>query len=342
MSYEDEPTSSTTLEDSNLENIISNIIKDILEKLQEQEPYDECRNIINNSFLNAETGNNSKKELKSIEQSYLQSFIKRTKLFRSVSTLSLPHRQTFVYLTRATSRHYIVHRYEHTRHSMIGPNLSRTGFINRILIDTVVQLIVTFGILLTCFYVKPLRDFVGHNLMAVFGCLTIQLIMFIILLCTDESRKSWPGNYILLGVFTLLTSYLLGFITIKYGSETNMLISAGVALLSATAAVGISWVNWCDVTLWYYVIDVAVLSTLVYYILASLLFWITGTHLPQYIFYCVFFCVLCASLLHQLELALGRGKFTLAQEESLLAVVIIFVEICFLYICMLFILNGPH
>ncbi|CAH1105106.1 unnamed protein product [Psylliodes chrysocephalus] len=270
---------------------------------------------------------------------------KDTPSVHDAEALATPQRKILVYPIRSAmrtpSRHYIIHAYDESRGHMLGDPILRKDFTSKIMFYVTVQLVITFALIFSCIYIKSVMEFIIQKLLLVFCVIAVQLVSFIIILCTDSARKAAPYNYILLTIFTLCSSYVCGYITLKYSIATDMLISTGITVAVLITVCLISWINLFDFTTWYYAIDILLLSTLIFYLISSVFYWVTGSLILQYIFFCLFFVVMIISLLHQMELILGKRKHAMDIEESLLAGVIVYVETLVIYCTLLLIIEGP-
>ena len=80
------------------------------------------------------------------------------------------------------------------------------------------QLLVTFGFVTLFAYHTGAHDFARKNNWVVWVCLGITIVMMIAMACCEGPRRTFPTNFICLGVFTLAESLLLGCITARYRS----------------------------------------------------------------------------------------------------------------------------
>lgn len=63
------------------------------------------------------------------------------------------------------------------------------------------------------------RRFVQRNLVVYLLSYGLFLVTYLTLVCCSGVRRKWPGNFILLGVFTLALSYLAGAIASFHDTE---------------------------------------------------------------------------------------------------------------------------
>eukprot|EP00090_Calanus_glacialis_P040895 TRINITY_DN7160_c0_g1_i2.p1 TRINITY_DN7160_c0_g1~~TRINITY_DN7160_c0_g1_i2.p1 ORF type:complete len:269 (+),score=50.01 TRINITY_DN7160_c0_g1_i2:42-848(+) len=98
-----------------------------------------------------------------------------------------------------------------------------------------VQLTFTVGcIAFFMFYVGGMggdgRRFVNENIWLLFTCMGISLLVLFPMVCVRTLRVTFPVNFILLAVFTIAESIMLGMVSTLYDTE-SVIIAAGVTAL---------------------------------------------------------------------------------------------------------------
>lgn len=113
----------------------------------------------------------------------------------------------------------------------------RRGFIKKVYLILMTQLLVTFGFVCVFSFVTPikvwLRTSPGGSIFYYVSYATF-LVTYFVLVCIPSVRRKHPGNFICLGVFTLAFSYMVGTISSFYDTN-SVLVAAGI-----TAAVCLS------------------------------------------------------------------------------------------------------
>lgn len=103
----------------------------------------------------------------------------------------------------------------------------RRGFIRKVYLILTAQLLVTFGLTFLFVLNDNVKTWVKANPGFMYAAIAVQFAAIIALACCGDVRRRFPGNYILLGVFTLAESYLVGAISSYY--DTNaVLIAMGI------------------------------------------------------------------------------------------------------------------
>jgi len=109
----------------------------------------------------------------------------------------------------------------------------RRGFIKRVYSILMVQLVVTAGIISLFMFVESMNSFVKQNRWFMWTSWGVALVCIIILACCQSVRRTFPHNFIVLGVFTLCEGCMLGTITSFYDVDAVLIavgITAGVTL----------------------------------------------------------------------------------------------------------------
>ncbi|KAK8781846.1 hypothetical protein V5799_016814 [Amblyomma americanum] len=93
----------------------------------------------------------------------------------------------------------------------------RRVFIRKVYAILMVQLAITFGFIALFIYEPHVKFFVQHNLSAYIAAYVAFFVIYILLVCCESLRRSYPTNIILLFIFTLVMSYMVGVISRQYG-----------------------------------------------------------------------------------------------------------------------------
>ncbi len=115
-----------------------------------------------------------------------------------------------------------------------GQNFSdikiRHAFIRKVYSILSFQLTITIGFIALFLFVSPVKGFFQANQWIHWVLMAGTFIIIIILACCDGVARQYPANMILLFLFTLMESVLLGSISAHYDTDT-VLIAAGITAL---------------------------------------------------------------------------------------------------------------
>lgn len=124
----------------------------------------------------------------------------------------------------------------------------RAGFIRKVFGILSVQLVTTFAIVCLFAFVDSIRDGVRQRPGVLWAALAVSITCLIALSCCPGVAKTYPGNYICLGVFTLAESYLLGAVSASYAPE-SVAWAVGATFVLCVALTVFAWQTRIDFTL---------------------------------------------------------------------------------------------
>ena len=112
----------------------------------------------------------------------------------------------------------------------------RKNFIKKVYSILCVQLTVTIGIISLFVYHQPTNSYVKHHPALMWVALGVLFVMMIVLACCESVRRSFPMNFVCLGLYTLAQAFILGVISAVHDPET-VLMAVG---LTATVCLGLT------------------------------------------------------------------------------------------------------
>ncbi|XP_071529230.1 protein lifeguard 3-like isoform X3 [Panulirus ornatus] len=98
----------------------------------------------------------------------------------------------------------------------------RHAFIRKVYLILMVQLLFTLCIVSLFTFHSGVRMFVRRHIWVYFVSYAVFLVTYLTLVCCSGVRRRWPGNFIMLAIFTLALSYMAGTIASAY--ETTIVI----------------------------------------------------------------------------------------------------------------------
>ncbi|XP_071324670.1 protein lifeguard 1 [Trachinotus anak] len=208
----------------------------------------------------------------------------------------------------------------------------RRGFIRKVYLTLMIQLLVTVGIICAFLYWDTLRKWVWHNYWFSYSMMAAVMVLIVALSCCDTLRRQVPLNFIALGLFTITEGLMLGSVTVYFDAEAVLWAVGATALVSFalslfamqskwdfTAANGSLWVfAW---TLFSFALLCAILRSQYLYIMYACL----GTLL--FSLYLVF----------DTQLILGgkHRKYEMSPEEYVFAALNLYLDIVLLFLLLL-------
>uniref|UniRef100_A0A4W5QV36 Uncharacterized protein n=1 Tax=Hucho hucho TaxID=62062 RepID=A0A4W5QV36_9TELE len=124
----------------------------------------------------------------------------------------------------------------------------RRGFIKKVYLTLMIQLLVTFGIICAFLYWEALRVWSMNTNWFSFSMIAVVFVIIIALSCCVNIRRKVPLNFLALGLFTIAEGLLLGSLTVFYEAEAVMWAVGATALVSLALSVFAMQSRW-DFTL---------------------------------------------------------------------------------------------
>ncbi|XP_070691394.1 protein lifeguard 1 [Pempheris klunzingeri] len=208
----------------------------------------------------------------------------------------------------------------------------RRGFIRKVYLTLMIQLLVTVGFICAFLYWETLSVWTWDNRWFSYTMMAVVMVLIVALSCCDNLRRQVPLNFIALGLFTIAEGLMLGSVAVYFDAEAVLWAVGATALVSFaltlfamqskwdfTAANGCLWVfAW---TLFSFALLCAILRTQYLYIVYACL----GTLL--FSLYLVF----------DTQLILGgkHRKYEISPEEYVFAALNLYLDIVSLFLLLL-------
>nr|CAB3250887.1 protein lifeguard 1 [Phallusia mammillata] len=123
----------------------------------------------------------------------------------------------------------------------------RRLFVRKVFIVLAIQLLVTFGIVCIFTFIPSVGDFVQRNPGMYYAAYGIFITLYIMLVCCPTYRRKHPTNIILLMIFTLVFSYMVGTIASFYTTR-SVVIALGTTVLVCGSIIAFSMQTKFDFT----------------------------------------------------------------------------------------------
>ncbi|XP_017868213.1 PREDICTED: protein lifeguard 1 isoform X2 [Drosophila arizonae] len=112
----------------------------------------------------------------------------------------------------------------------------RKGFIRKVYMILMVQLLITFGFVSIFTFSSAAQGWVERNPALLWIALAVLIVTMISMACCESVRRKTPLNFIFLFLFTLAESFLLGMIAGQYKAE-EVLMAVGI---TASVSLGLT------------------------------------------------------------------------------------------------------
>ncbi|XP_061920282.1 protein lifeguard 3 isoform X2 [Entelurus aequoreus] len=94
--------------------------------------------------------------------------------------------------------------------SVFADGAIRRGFIRKVYLTLMIQLLVTVGIISAFLYWDALKEWTRTNSWFTYAMMPTVMVLLVLLSCCDNIRRRVPLNFITLGVFTIAEGLMLG------------------------------------------------------------------------------------------------------------------------------------
>ncbi|KAL2469821.1 Bax inhibitor-1 family protein [Abeliophyllum distichum] len=105
----------------------------------------------------------------------------------------------------------------------------RWAFIRKVYSILCIQLLITFGVALGMFFIRPIREFM-HSTSGLYTMIALIVVTFILCILMHYVSKRHPWNYVVMFLFTFAMAFMIGAVCNQKKGET-VLMAAGLTLL---------------------------------------------------------------------------------------------------------------
>lgn len=110
----------------------------------------------------------------------------------------------------------------------------RHGFIRKTYSIISLQLLLTTAITVAIMFIEDVKMWFHTNVWFLYVCMACTFVIVLVLACCESVARSYPVNMILLILFTIFESFLVGTISSVYDTET-VLIAVGITAVVVIA-----------------------------------------------------------------------------------------------------------
>ncbi|XP_034479294.1 protein lifeguard 1 isoform X2 [Drosophila innubila] len=206
----------------------------------------------------------------------------------------------------------------------------RKGFIRKVYLILMMQLLITFGFVCLFTFSKATQEWVQHNPALLWIALAVLIVTMICMACCEGVRRKTPLNFIFLFLFTLAESFLLGIVAGQYEAD-EVLMAVGI-----TAAVSLGLTLFALQTKYDFTMCGGVLVAC---LVVFIIFGIIAIFIPGQIIGLVYASLgallFSVYLVYDTQLMLGGNhKYSISPEEYIFAALNLYLDIIniFMYI----------
>jgi hypothetical protein len=195
---------------------------------------------------------------------------------------------------------------------------------------------ITFGIVLIFALSDGSKGFARSNPWLMWVGFAGTIITIITLTCCGDMRRKFPHNFILLGIFTLAESLVLGILTAHF--ETKIVVMAiGVTAVVCVALTAFAFQTKIDFTVYY---GAAYVFFIVLFMMGLVMMFVKMPILHM-VYSCLGALLFSFFLLIDTQMIVGGSRsLQISPEEYILAVITLYLDIIQLFLYILQIFNG--
>ncbi|XP_034553684.1 protein lifeguard 1 [Notolabrus celidotus] len=216
--------------------------------------------------------------------------------------------------------------------SVFSDSTIRRGFIRKVYLTLMVQLLVTVGIICAFLYWEDLKEWTYENSWFTYSMMPATFVLILALACCDNLRRRVPLNFIALGLFTIVEGLMLGSLAVFFEAEAVMWAVGATALVSFSLSVFAMQSKW----------DFTAKSGCLWVFAWTLLSFglLCAIHRSQYL-YIVYACLgtllFSFYLVFDTQLILGgkNRKYEISPEEYVFAALNLYLDIVSLFLLLL-------
>lgn len=207
----------------------------------------------------------------------------------------------------------------------------RHGFIRKTYSIVSLQMLITTAITAAIIFIEPIKNFFHTNSWILWLFIAGTFIILIVLACCEGVARSYPLNMILLIIFTILESCIVGAISSVYDTST-VLIAVGITAIVVIAITVFAFQTKIDFTGMGIYLFVFSIVLLVFGIIAMIM----RTKVLQIIYAALGAMLFSFYLIFDTQLMLGgKHKYSISPEDYIMAALNLYIDIINLFLMIL-------
>ncbi|XP_076012903.1 fas apoptotic inhibitory molecule 2b [Genypterus blacodes] len=215
----------------------------------------------------------------------------------------------------------------------------RQIFIRKVYAILLVQLLVSVAIVGLFTFCEPVRFFIQTHPGLYSTSYMVFLVTYIALSCCGDLRRQFPWNLILLTLFTLSMSFMMGFVSSFYNSK-SVLLCLGITALVCLSVTIFSFQTKIDFTSYHGVLFCLCMVMLLCAICVSIVVpfgYVPWLHALYAVAGAILFTMFLA---FDTQLLMGNKRYSLSPEEYVFATLSLYLDIIYLFTFLLACFGG--
>uniref|UniRef100_A0A1B6DEB0 Uncharacterized protein n=1 Tax=Clastoptera arizonana TaxID=38151 RepID=A0A1B6DEB0_9HEMI len=219
-------------------------------------------------------------------------------------------------------------------HHSFNNSVVRAKFIRKVYTILTLQLSFTVIFVLPFMFIDEVQEFVDDYFMLVYVGLALFIIPYIMLICWESIRRSFPTNIILLCLMTLGLSIICGFTTARLSTEVVFYSFLTTLVVTATITVMAIFCPF-DITSCGMVLCILTLILAIYGMIAIILTILLRTKIYQLIFSAIAVILFSLYLMYDTQVIMGGRSVTIDPEDYIQAASQLYIDIVYIFLHLL-------
>ena len=212
----------------------------------------------------------------------------------------------------------------------------RRAFIRKVYSILMVQLSISIGFIALFTFHESVKKYVQMNLTLLYIAMGITFVLVIVLSCCEGVRRTYPANLIILFVFTLAESFLLGTLA-SFANTKIVILAVGITAAVCLALTLFAFQTKWDFTMMGGFLFVALIVLMIFGIITIFMY----NEILNVIYSALGALLFSFYLVYDTQLMMGgKHKYALSPEEYVFAALNLYLDIINIFIYILSLLSG--
>ncbi|KAH8285681.1 hypothetical protein KR054_012339 [Drosophila jambulina] len=214
----------------------------------------------------------------------------------------------------------------------------RRGFIRKVYLILMGQLLVTFGAVALFVFHQGTRNFAQNNMWLFWVSLGVMLVTMLCMACCESVRRQTPTNFIFLGLFTAAQSFLMGVSATRYAPR-EVLLAVGITAAVCLALTLFAWQTKYDFTMMGGVLIACMVVFLIFGIVAMFM----KGKIITLVYASIGALLFSVYLIYDTQLMMGgEHKYSISPEEYIFAALNLYLDIINIFMYILTIIGASR
>jgi len=217
-----------------------------------------------------------------------------------------------------------------------GEQAIRRGFIRKVYSILCCQLVITGGVIALCLFVEPVKEYVQQNDWVLFACIGVTMFCILTMACFKDVRRTSPGNFICLGIFTICESCMLGTVSTYYDVDA-VILAVGITVAVTFGLTIFSFQTKYDFTSFGGVL----FALLLVLVIAGFCIPFSGLRTVRIVYGAAGALLFSFYIIYDTQIMMGgKHKYAISPEEYIFAALNLYLDVINLFLHILMIFGG--